>query len=54
MKIIHESCEDGVEKLSHGMNVCHNSASLNVPTCDPQDRSFYPTLPSMTDSYNLL
>ena len=38
---------------SLGITVCHQSASLVMPNCDPQDGFFYPTLTLMIDSYSL-
>ena len=39
----------GQKNLSLKINVCHHSASLVMPNCDPWDGFFYLTL--MIDSY---
>ena len=50
-KIIHYSCEDGLEQSSLVNTVCHPSASLVMPIGDPRDGVFYPSLALMMDSY---
>ena len=53
-EIIHYSREGRIEKsnLSLGITVCHRSASLVMPSGDPRDEFFYPTLTHMIDSFN--
>ena len=50
-KIIHLSCEDGIEQSSLVNTVCHHSAGLVMPIGDPRDGVFYPSLALMMDSY---
>ena len=33
------------------ISICHNSANLVMPNCDPWDRFFYPTLTLMMDCF---
>ena len=40
----------GKKNMSLRITVCHHSASLVMPICDPQDGVFYPTLTFMMDS----
>ena len=35
------------------ITVCHRSASLVMPNCDPRDRFFFPTLTLVMNSYNM-
>ena len=37
--------------MSLEITVCHHSASLVMPNCDPLDRFFDPTLTLMIDSF---
>ena len=50
-KVIHYSCEDGIENLSFAITICHHSASLVMPIGDTLDGFFYPTLTLMMDAY---
>ena len=52
-KIVHYSCEGGIENLSLVIIVCHHSTSLVMPIGDPRDTFFDPTLTLMMDSYTL-
>ena len=36
------------------ITICHLSASLMMPSGDPQDGFFYPALTRIIDSYNLI
>ena len=48
-KRIHYSYEGRYPSL--GITVCHHSASLVMPNCDPRDGFFYPTLTLVMDYY---
>ena len=43
----------GYKNPSLEITVCHHSASLVMPNCDPRNRFFYPTFTFMKDSDNL-
>ena len=40
----------GYKNPSLRITVCHHSASLVMPNCDPRDRFFYPTLTLMIEA----
>ena len=50
-KIIHYSCEGGIENPSLAINDCHHSKSLMMTIGDPPDGFFFPTPTLMMDSY---
>ena len=48
------SCEGSIVKNpSHGITVCHHSASLVMPNGDPRDAWFFPTPTLTIHSYGL-
>ena len=51
-KMIHYSCEDGIENPSLAITDCHHSASLMMQIGNPRDGFFYPIHKLMNDSYN--